>query len=202
MKYLIDNSEPKEMDDLFEGQLLTPLTAYRNWSPQRFAIENGCFKRFRYREFKRLIEREKQNKDGCIYVTCPDVVGCAVRTLALFELRHKWIPKGWPIALVAQNGLEDMEIPWSEFQCLFIGGDDEFKRSPFIMETAIEAKNKGKHVHLGRCQSDRRHANWNGIADTADGSGISRGLGRHLKRIKGGLKEKYLFDGVTGEFES
>ena len=198
MKFLIDNSKPETMDALFAGQLLTPLTRYSNWSPGCFGVDNGCYSGFKPNEFRALLMREEKNKRGCLFVTVPDVVGNARRTLELWKYRHRFVPPTWPLALVAQNGIEDMDIPWSEFACVFYGGDDSFKCSQAVMDVARTAKILGKHNHLGRCNSDRRFSNWHGIADTCDGSGVSRGLGKHLARIRGGLNERFLFNGVTG----
>ena len=48
------------------------------------------------------------------------------------------------------------DIPWDEFDCLFIGGDDAFKESGLIRRTCREAKRRHKWVHMGRVNSLRR----------------------------------------------
>jgi hypothetical protein len=196
MKFLIDNSKPETFDPLFAGQLLTPLTRYRNWSPSYFAIDNGAFSGFDSAAFAALLKREKPNQSGCLFVCCPDVVGSAARTLDLFRHRERWIDPTWPLAFVAQNGIEDLECPFEEFDCLFIGGDNSFKSAKSTMDLVKTAKLLGKHVHIGRVNCEARFRNFAGIADTCDGSGVSRGLGRHLARIKGG-QVGTLFEGMA-----
>ena len=47
-------------------------------------------------------------------------------------------------------------IPWDDFDCLFIGGDDAFKESGLIRRTCREAKRRRKWVHMGRVNGLRR----------------------------------------------
>ena len=47
-------------------------------------------------------------------------------------------------------------IRWDEFDCLFIGGRDDFKEGPLVREACREARRKGKWVHMGRVNSLRR----------------------------------------------
>ena len=56
------------------GQLLTPLTRFRNRRPDLFAIDNGAFSGFRARAFRSLLKREEANRAGCLFVAAPDVV--------------------------------------------------------------------------------------------------------------------------------
>lgn len=64
-------------------------------------------------------------------------------------------------AVVAQNGAENLVWPWEEFDCLFLGGtkqDDpkrEWKVSAPAERLALEARNHGLQVHMGRCQPGR-----------------------------------------------
>ena len=47
-------------------------------------------------------------------------------------------------------------IPWDEFDCLFIGGADDFKEGPLVSDACREAKRRGKWVHMGRVNGLRR----------------------------------------------
>lgn len=93
------------------GQLLTPLTRYRLRDPnRRWAIDNGAYGGFDTAAFMALLKREEQtDRDSCLFVVLPDVVGLARRTLELFD---HWRPKmdgwGWPIALACQDGQEHL----------------------------------------------------------------------------------------------
>src|SRR5262245_14262922 len=108
-------------------QLFTPLTRYSPQNiEQRFAIDNGAFSNFEPKNFISLLRRESYRKDLCRFVAVPDVVGSALRTLEVFE-HWKSQLDGWPIALVAQDGQENLPIPWTEIAAIFIGGSTDWK---------------------------------------------------------------------------
>lgn len=200
MKFLIDQS-PRKMASLIRrplvlGQLLTPLTRYAN-AGGLFAIDNGAFGGLNVNSFRSLIERESRNYGNCLFVVCPDIVGNARRTLELFERRRLWI-RGWPVALVAQDGQEDLPVPWDELDCLFIGGDDPWKESRASRDLVRTAKALGKHVHVGRVNTWPRYKLFADLgADTCDGSGVAR-YSHMLRDIERKLddrqKERSLFD--------
>ncbi len=68
---------------------------------------------------------------------------------------------GFRVAIVAQDGAEKLHWPWDELDCLFLGGtkrDDrwkEWKVSAAAEGLALQARNAGKQVHMGRCQPGR-----------------------------------------------
>lgn len=127
MRFLVDTSPAKMTGlacrDLVGGQLLTPLTRYSN-AGGVFAIDNGAFSGFDSKSFAALLRRELPNRERCLFVTCPDVVGSMARTLDLFEERGRFISGQWKVALVVQDGAEHMRLPWSELDAVFIGGRD------------------------------------------------------------------------------
>jgi len=86
MKFLVDTSPAKMVGladrELVGGQLLTPLTRYSNFGGT-FAIDNGAFSGFDKSAFKSLLEREWTNRERCLFVAVPDVVGSMARTLDL-----------------------------------------------------------------------------------------------------------------------
>jgi hypothetical protein len=75
---------------------------------------------------------------------------------------------------VLQNGVEHTFIPWDDVAAVFVGGDDAFKYSEIAMRAARTAKMLGKWVHVGRVNTAKRVRNWIGLADSIDGSGMSR----------------------------
>jgi hypothetical protein len=178
MKFLIDTQQDTlrkrmESSDLILGQLLTPLTRYKNWGGT-YAIDNGAFSGFDAEAFRRLLERNADNFSRCLFVTVPDIVGSAQRTLELFARRSMWIPDVWPVALVAQDGIEDLEIPWDELQAVFIGGMDPWKDSRHVVDVVKVAKLLGKWVHVGRVNSPKRFEKFEELGcDSCDGSGIA-----------------------------
>ena len=152
------------------GQLRTPLTKYA-YADVTYAVDNGAFTEFHKDRWLRLIEQAKQNKDKLLFVTMPDIVGSARRTSELFDLfKIADIPK----ALVLQDGIENVDIPWNELEAVFIGGTDRFKESRSALDCCRTAKMLDKWVHVGRVNTIRRLDKFIGIADSIDGSGISR----------------------------
>ena len=160
MKFLLDVSpaqlEKRIKSPLVLGQLLTPLTSYAN-AGGMFAIDNGAFVRFDRKAFLSLIHRNEENMKKCFFVVCPDIPGNARRTLELFRHREDFISIRHNIALVAQDGLEDFDIPWNTVDCLFVGGFDPWKDSTACMYIVRTAKCFGKHVHVGRVNTISRY---------------------------------------------
>lgn len=158
---------------LIGGQLLTPLTRYSRWS-ETWAVDNGAFSGFDPKKFAALLARQS-DLSGCLWVVAPDVVGSARRTLELFWRRRTWIPKRFPVALAAQDGIEDLDLPWDQFRCLFIGGSTDFKYSKTVRDLIVVAKILGKLVHAGRVNTPGRWDYFESLGvDTCDGSGLSR----------------------------
>jgi hypothetical protein len=156
-------------------QLLTPLTRYRNRHPDsRFAIDNGAFSTFDRQAFEALLEREKERRHLCRFVAVPDVVGSARRTLEVFDY---WFPLlgNWPLALVAQDGQENLPIEWEHIEAVFIGGSTKFKESDAAIQIIKAAKAMSKWVHVGRVNDPARFAGCLKLGvDSVDGSGIAR----------------------------
>jgi hypothetical protein len=128
----------------------------------------------------------------CRFVAAPDVVGDAEATLAR---SGPMLPRiralGFRVALVAQNGLEDLRpVPWNDFDCLFIGGSTEWKLGPAARSLVAEAKAQGKWVHMGRVNSLKRLRYAAAIGcDSADGTYLAFGPDRNLPTLLGWLRE-------------
>lgn len=182
MKFLIDTQKDTlrrraALSSLILGQLQTPLTRYSDWGGP-YAIDNGAFSKFHADKFMRILKRQEHRREECLFVTCPDIVGSAFRTLELFKQRHRWIDSGWRVAMVAQNGTENMEIPWDEMDAIFIGGmgrgADDWKDSKAAADIVRTAKTLNKWVHVGRVNTVRRFEHFEELgADSCDGSGIA-----------------------------
>lgn len=176
---LLDTSEDlmvcrKELGCPVE-QLLTPLTRFKRQDHlAKFAVDNGTFAGFRAGEFKALLLREKDAVNLCRFVAVPDVVGSARRTLEVF---HHWKLKltNWPLALVAQDGIEDLDIPWEHIAAIFIGGTTGFKLSKAAQDVVRAAKAMGKWAHAGRVNSPARFEYFDELGtDSIDGTGLSQ----------------------------
>lgn len=176
---LLDTSEDllvcrKELGCPVE-QLLTPLTMFKRQNHRaKFAIDNGAFAGFKPGPFKGLLLREKDAQSLCRFVAVPDVVGSARRTLEVFD-HWKYKLSGWPLALVAQDGIEDLEIPWSQIAAIFIGGSTKFKLSKAAADVVNAAQAIGKWIHAGRVNAPARFEYFEEMgADSIDGTGLSR----------------------------
>lgn len=110
-------------------------------------------------------------KQSCKFVACPDVVGDSRTTLERFD---RWEPiiraTGFPVALVAQDGLTPRYVPWDRIDALFIGGTDEFKLSQTVDSLIEYANFRNKWVHVGRVNSNKRIRHFYEIGvDSIDG---------------------------------
>jgi hypothetical protein len=122
------------------------------------ALDNGCFADNWNKDYWILWLRHMvQWKDRLLFTVAPDVVADAKATL---ELADKWLPYlnhiGYKPAFVGQDGQEDLELPWDEFETLFIGGSTEWKLSEVAFDLVYEARRRGKRTHMGRVNSHRR----------------------------------------------
>lgn len=155
------------------GQLLTPLTRYRLRS-KKFGIDNGGYSGLDIPAFMALLAREEHHKENCLFVAAPDVVGSARRTLEVFD-RWKVRLTGWKLALVCQDGQEDLPLPWDDIAAVFIGGSTNWKCSQHVEHIIRAAKALGKWVHIGRVNDPLRFKHFEELgADSCDGTGIAR----------------------------
>lgn len=168
------------------GYIDTP--AQRNIRPDgvTWCADNGAFSdKFDERTWWRFLNKHAHDAATCLFATAPDVVGDAVATL---ERSRPWLPRirelGYPAALVAQDGLENLPVPWDEFDVLFIGGSTEWKLGAAARELVAEAKRRGKWVHMGRVNSEKRwrYADAIGV-DSCDGTILTRGPKVNLPRV-------------------
>ena len=190
MKIMLDCShrkinEYRERYGIDFWQLRTPLTAYAIGPDIPYGLDNGCFKRFNQRTWERMLNEAEETRP--VFACLPDIVGDAVRTLDLFDyLKTK--TNGLPRALVLQDGIGQHRIPWDSLDSVFVGGSDDFKVSQEAMNACRTAKMLGKWVHVGRVNNAARVNHWLGIADSIDGSGISR-FDRMLNNVVAAIRE-------------
>lgn len=175
------------------GHLLTPRHHRYNPGTRVWACDNDAFSGFHDGRYMAMLERYRDRK-GCRWVTAPDVVGDAGATAALFE---KWEPVvrsyGYPVAYVAQNGIELESVPWERVDALFVGGTDEFKLGPAVVPVIRAGLERGKWVHVGR-------VNWWGRikafrdhgVHSVDGSSMARWPDVWLPHVVGVLANEQL----------
>jgi hypothetical protein len=151
-------------------QLRTPLTNNK-LAGVPYGLDNGCFSEFKEKAWLKLIRDAEQHHP--VFITVPDIVGDAVRTLDLYKIFKRKL-HGLPTCLVLQDGIGQHPIPWDELTAVFVGGTDKFKVSQEAMSACRVAKMLGKWVHVGRVNTISRAEYWKDIADSIDGSGVSR----------------------------
>lgn len=153
--------------------MVTPRMGQRPPVGQPWAADNGRYSAPQdYTDASYLAWLGRMPSESCLFATAPDVVGDAASTLALSAPMFAHIrAAGYPVALVAQDGLELLPVPWDDFDALFIGGTTAWKLSTDAAELVAEAKRRGKWVHMGRVNSLRRMAYADAIGcDSADGT--------------------------------
>lgn len=162
------------------GMMAQPMSAYAAEEIEQYpwyAADNACFASKNFDEAKWLAWLDRMPRDNCLFASAPDIVGDARGTM----LRSMpWLPKirqlGYKAAFVGQNGLENMVVPWDDFDCFFIGGEDVVGQKPWklgfdALGLVQEARARGKWVHMGRVNSEKRlaYAAYIGC-DSADGT--------------------------------
>lgn len=165
----------------------TPRAPGRPW-----AADNGCYTlgdRFDLDQYLAWLGR--QPRDDCLFATAPDVVGDAAATwVRSAPVLPAIRALGFPAALVAQDGLELLDVDWPAFDALFIGGTTAWKLGPAAARLASAAKAAGKHVHMGRVNSLRRLRYAQAIGcDSADGTYLSFGPAENLPKLLGWVRD-------------
>jgi len=137
------------------GRLYVPADGNAIQTGLPFAADNGAFSGFDEAGFLGLLDR----LDGLspAFVAAPDVVGDGPKTLAMFAA---WGPRirqrGLPVALVLQDGMNVVSVPWGELESVFVGGSTEWKLGHAAADIVAEAKRRGLWAHMGRVNSRQR----------------------------------------------
>ncbi len=191
------------------GLMLTPLKPDYLSKADKYpyiAIDNGVFSKvtpFNPDKFNKLLDAVAEKPEVARkvqFVVAPDVVGDAAGTLAQFpEWAAQIHERGLPVALAAQNGLEDMmdQIPWNDFETLFMGGSTDWKLGKFDdpaqymrwIRLLKEAAARGKKLHVGRVNSFDRAllSNYGMGALSVDGTHLAYGPNAGLARVESWL---------------
>lgn len=170
--------------------MVTPAQGNRIDGIACWAADNGCFGSGYPGDQAWLTWLASLNPAGCAFATAPDVVGDAVATL---KRSVPFLPAiralGFPVAYVAQNGIEDTDVPWDAFDVLFLGGDTPWKLGPIARDHVTQAHAHGKRVHMGRVNSLKRlrYAHHIGC-DSADGTYLAFGPDLNLPTLLGWLR--------------
>lgn len=204
------------------GAIVTPMQGNKAPAGAAWCADNGAYGRGFPGELAlfRWMVNLPYDRSLCQFAAAPDVVGDAAATL---ERSRPWLSRirrlGMPAALVAQNGLEYLAVPWDEFDVLFLGGcvecDEhgptlspikrgtrrffcpvceaeifEWKLSAAARKLVAEARRRGKRVHCGRVNSRVRLQYAKDIGcDSVDGTYIAFGPTKNLARMTRWLAE-------------
>lgn len=164
------------------GVLLTPNDGNR--APERgviWAADNSAFSGFDDAIFRAFLRRIEGRHD-CLWVTAPDVVGDAIKTAELWrEWREIITGHGHRPAYVAQDGLVEADVPWTEVGAIFVGGTTRYKLSEAAATIVGEANRRNIWTHMGRVNSAKRIIFAAAIGcRSIDGSSFSRFSRTHL----------------------
>lgn len=175
------------------GLLNTPGTRYNLDNVAVWAADNGAFtgKYPGDEAFMAWLRGMNAHQSRCLFVAAPDVVGDAVTTLAqLPAMAHRLRSAGWPVALVGQDGMESLDVPWDLVDWLFVGGSTGWKLGTGAAELITQAQSAGKRVHVGRVNSGERFRLFRGLGcDTADGTYIAFGPDINSPKVRSWMAE-------------
>ena len=168
--------------------MITPRMRQRPAAGQVWAADNGRYASpADYSDAAYLEWLATMPASSCLFATAPDVVGDAISTLLMSAPMYRPIRRaGYRVALVAQDGLERVPelIPWHELDAIFIGGTTAWKLGPGARLIARLALERGRWLHMGRVNSQRR---WNYAAelgcDSADGTVLRFGDRANRRRV-------------------
>lgn len=152
--------------------MLTPFMGNRPPADQPWAADTGCFAHPELHDDGRYLAwLEALPRERGLFATAPDRFGAAEATLEVALPMLPRIRALVPAALVAQPELQLRQVPWDEFDVLFVGGPDAWQHSEACAELIHEAVRRGVPVHIGRVNGWRR-LNWAARmgASSADGT--------------------------------
>jgi hypothetical protein len=189
--------------ELMESKVLgfidTPLQG--NKRPEGFVwcADNGAFSdKWEAEKWWRFLVKNAAHAGSCVFATAPDVVGDHEATL---ERSRPWLPRiralGYPAAFVVQDGATVENVPWGEFDVLFIGGaeDDVFKLGPDARALAAEARRRGLWVHMGRVNSRKRWRYADAIGcDSVDGTYLTFGPQVNMPKLLSWVNQPSLWE--------
>ena len=137
-----------------------------------WCMDNDVFtNHFNPNTFRAALDKYAPHANTCLFVAAPDVISDATATLTRWpEWQHEITTRGYPAALVAQDGLTPDRIP-ANADALFIGGSTTWKLSVEAQALITAAKARGLWTHVGRVNSQKRirHFALAG-ADSVDGT--------------------------------
>lgn len=181
------------MDRGLIGQIATPAAGNRVVAGREWCADNAVFadKYPGDDAYLAWLAGLKPRAAWCRFAVAPDVVCDANAT---WERSAPMLSRiralGFPAALVAQNGIEDLAIDWDAFDALFIGGDTEWKLGAYCRAVVAQARWHGKWIHMGRVNSAKRLRYAHAIGcHSADGTYLAFGPDENLPKLLAWLRQ-------------
>lgn len=174
MRYLTGVTNDRDETELIRhgiGLMIQPGNSYHRRVGRYpfWAADNGCFQPKTYiGDDAWLLWLEGLPRERCLFAVIPDVSrrpdgslgGDPVATWDKFcELAPLVRDMGFPVALAAQDGMEEMSNLSEQLDAcdvLFLAGSTEWKVGPAAERIAHQARSMGKWVHMGRVNSLKR----------------------------------------------
>lgn len=197
MIYLVGNrvnGTEHLLDEGVIGLLNTPKNNYIIRDGWVWAADNGCFNEKTYvgdgKWFAWLQKFTPAQRGGCLFATAPDVVGDHEATL---DRSLPWLERirdlGYKAAFVLQDGATVDTVPWDRFDVAFVGGSTEFKLGATAKGLIAEAQQRGKKVHVGRVNSQKRFLAFAHLGvDSSDGTFLGFGPEKNLPKLLGWIE--------------
>lgn len=198
MRYLSGVVYPDVVYWQHGGLMLTPETGRYNTlclDGVHWAADNGCFSdKFSEKRWLRFLAKW-QGKGHCYFAVAPDVPfdmqATLKRSTPFFPILRDM---GYPIGLAIQNGIENVELNWDNFDAIFIAGDKAFKTGRVARGICEEAKKRKKHIHIARRNSRKALQEAQGMyANTVDGTYLRFSPDRnweHMQKWFSALKQE------------
>ncbi|MFD9825699.1 hypothetical protein [Streptomyces violascens] len=144
---------------------------------------------------------DRYGRGRCLWAVAPDVPMDAEATLAE---SLPWLEPiralGLPAAFAAQDGSEHGLIPWGRFDVLFLAGSTPWKTGPAAQRLALEARERGLAVHMGRVNSRRRLRIAQAFGCTScDGTYLAFGPTTNLPRLLAWMDELHTTPTLFGD---
>jgi len=136
------------------GFMYTPRMGNRFIPGCRWMADTGLYTSGYFSLKKYLSWLDGRDRARCYGCTAPDRLADPQETLRLSLPVLPQIRKlGYLAAFVLQDKATPDQIPWDEFDVLFIGGTTRWKLSLKVQQICREAIQKQKRIHMGRVNS-------------------------------------------------
>lgn len=152
-------------------------------------LDNGAFSgKWEFAQWLAELKALREFVPTCLGVIVPDVKFDWEATLKRFFENYYHVERfGYKVAYATQDGQPIDKVPWYHIQTLFVGGSNDHKRGPEGEALALEAKRRGKWVHVGRVNGGESIVQFWPWADSWDGTTFSHHPTQQVGPIKNGI---------------